>query len=330
MSDAQTATTATSATADAGTATQTTATTTAATTTATTAGATTTTQATTTTAAEQPKTWREDWRTALATVNGAVDDKRAKLLERVTSPEGMFQRWFDQQTAIDSGVFRKTTPFPEKGTPDEQAMWRREQGLPTDPKEYKLDGINIADPDKPLVEKFLTRLHGKNASPEIVKEALTTYYELRGEQVKMLEQHDGKNLATAEDTLRQAWPGADYTANMNAVEGFFTRLPESVGSLLKGARLPDGTLAMHKPELVQAFAALEREHFNPMGAIVPNTNDPLRAIEDELMEIKKLMRDDHSEYWRGPKDAEGRTAKERRFLELTNAQMRQGNKRAAA
>jgi hypothetical protein len=71
-----------------------------------------------------PPSWREDWRVALA----GGDERKARQLERYTSPEAWAKQAFDDRQRIRSGKAIAPEP-PEEATDIELAQWRRQAGI---------------------------------------------------------------------------------------------------------------------------------------------------------------------------------------------------------
>ena len=77
----------------------------------------------------------------------------------------------------------------------------------------------------------------------------------------------------------------------------------------------DGTLLGDSPNFARWVVSLGRE-MNPIGSVVPGSGtNAVQAVESEMAEIRKLMGDTNSEYWKGPKAAKMQD----RYLELQRA-----------
>src|SRR5690606_11096008 len=125
-------------------------------------------------------TWPTDWREQLA--NG--DEKLLSVLKRYTSPKSWSDAAFALRQKMSSGELKRAAPGKD-AKPEEIAAWRKEMGIPESPDKYDLTlegGLVIGDEDKPYISKFTERMHGKNASNEVVKEAVSAYYEIVEEQ----------------------------------------------------------------------------------------------------------------------------------------------------
>lgn len=228
---------------------------------------------------------------------------------------------------MSSGELKQNVPFPEKGTPEEQALWRKEAGIPEAPDKYEIklpDGIVLGDSEKPLVEAFLKRAHAKNMRPEHVNESLAAFYE---ERERRSEERRTKDIELAEkgsEELRSEW-GADYTRNKNLVSGLLDGAPEGVKDMIANGRLADQTPIMSNPNVLRWLVDLARQ-VNPAGSVLPGVagTNLGTAIGDEIAKIEKTMREDRPAYNRD-------TKMQARLRELYNArdQMAKGQKKAA-
>ena len=87
---------------------------------------------------------------------------------------------------------------------------------------------------------------------------------------------------------------------------------------LLGARLPTGEMLGNNPDALRWLSGLQRE-INPVATVVPGTGaNAMQAIETEISELKGLMGDRKSEYWKGPTAQKNQA----RYLELITAQQK--------
>jgi hypothetical protein len=236
--------------------------------------------------------WPDDWRKNIA----GDDEKSLKRLERFTDPKALFESYRALEKKLTSGEL-KQAKAPED--PEELKAWRKEAGIPETPDAYDLGGLEIDKTDKPLVDAFLTAMHGKNATPELVSTALATYYDLKAQEIQQRQEADTAARDETMAELMAEW-GGDYKRNVSMVNGLVEMAPEGVRDQLKSARLGDGTPLFSSPDALRYFAHLARE-INPAATVVPTGSDPMRATEGRIKEIETLMADRRSEYWQGPK-----------------------------
>ena len=248
-----------------------------------------------------PATWPEDWRTKVA----AGDEKLGKVFERYSSPEDVAKALVAAQRRLTSGELRST--LPKDATPEQLAAWRQENGIPDSPEGYDLSqlpgGLTIGEADKPLIEAFVKDMHGANASPELVKSAIASYYRLQEQQAGQLAQQDATVHQRAEDELRREW-GNDYRVNVNAMTALLDAAPAGVKEGLLGARLADGTLLGDNPTVLRWLAGMARE-MNPVATVMPGSGaNAMQAMSDEIASIEKTMREDPDKYWKGESGAQ--------------------------
>jgi len=118
--------------------------------------------------------WPDNWRERFS----SGDEKKAALAARYTSPEATFDALIAAQNKISSGNLKEVKPFPMKGTPDEQNVWRKENNLPESPDKYNLgEGVVIGESDKPYIDAFLKTAHAKNMTNEQVSAAIDWHFD---------------------------------------------------------------------------------------------------------------------------------------------------------
>ena len=119
---------------------------------------------------------------------------------------------------------------------------------------------------------------------------------------------------SAEDELRAEY-GPDYRRNVTIANQLLDNAPEGVKDRLLAARGPDGTPLGNDPALIRWLVGLSRE-LNPITTVVPGSGtNAVQAVESEIAEMRKMMGDRTSEYWKGPKAAQLQA----RYRDLTTA-----------
>jgi hypothetical protein len=238
----------------------------------------------------------DDWRVKLA----GGDEKELKRLARFASEADVYKAYRELEKKKDSGEFKR--PFPTDGTPEEITQWRKDNGIPETHDKYDLtfeSGLVIGDEDKPYIDKFLTEMHGKNASPEQVKAAIATYYDILGQQQQQQAEGDAAFKDESLEGLRSEW-GGDFKKNLAAVNNMLGSIPEETRLAFETARTADGKLIGNDPAIIKWLAATAYE-LNPAAAVMPSaTSNPGAAISDEIASIEKLVGDRSSTYWKGP------------------------------
>lgn len=231
-----------------------------------------------------PQDWPEDWRTRMS----GGDEKLLKRLERINSPKDVFQSWLEADKKINSAKLKPE--LPKNPTPEQVSAYRAALGVPEKPEGYdtKLEGYEIDDAHRPFVDDFLQRMHAKHASPELVKEALQTYYAINERQQVQMTALDNEAKKTTHAGLRQEW-GAEYDDNIAVIKTMLTTAPEGIDELVGSARLPDGTSIINNPVFVRWIASQARTLY-PLETIVPaGGGDKMEAIETEMRSIESKM-----------------------------------------
>lgn len=285
--------------------------------------------------------WGENWRETMA----GGDAQELARLGRFSAPNDIYRSFRELENKLHGGLLKHT--LRKDASEDEIKAWRVDAGIPPEAKAYwehmKFDdGLVIGDEDKPMFEQFFAAAHKGNYTPAQVKEAVRFYYDI--EEKRSAEQ-DEKDLATAratQDKLRAAWPGANYRANMNALDSLLVMLPPikmadgtqvAAKDVLMQARMPDGTPVGSSPELLQGFVYLATQ-LNPAATVVPaGTGDIGKSISDELASIKKEMRNRSGDYYKGEKvtvNGVSDTKMAHRYRELLTAQEAMKKKGAGA
>lgn len=263
-----------------------------------------------------------DWRKEIAGDNA----EWLKTLERFASPKAMFESYQSLRTRLSSGEYKEVKPFPEDGKPEEQAAWRKENGVPEKPEGYYEhlkfdDGLVIGDDDKPVVDDFLKAAHANNFPPDVAKAAVEWYFNQQDAAAEARAQADHDVAQKTVDALRAEW-GPEYRTNMNGMKALLETAPAGVKDRLMNARQADGTPVMSDPDTLRFLVGLYRQ-INPVTTVVPAGDDAAMAksIDDELAQIKDVMAKDRKRYNNDPKMQE-------RYRQLLGAKERLGRKAA--
>lgn len=263
--------------------------------------------------------WPDKWRELAS----AKDEKKLQRLSRYASPNAAIDALLAAQNKISESGLKE--PFPEKGTPEQQAAWREANSVPVAPDKYDLTGLPVNDDNKERVGEFLKFAHGLNLNQSQV----TNYLKWSSEAAKK----DDETLANSEkvlaeatqDTLRTEW-GADYKSNMNKIHGLLDTAPEGIKESFLGGRLASGEPIFANANALRWLANLALE-INPATTLVPASGgDIAGAVGDELTKIEKLMGNTNSEYWKGP----GAAKMQDRYRQLVDAKNKLAAKGKAA
>ena len=272
--------------------------------------------------ATAPSVFPENWVEILS--DG--DEKRAKRLGRFKSPLGLVDWLFNMDKKVRSGQLKEDNPFPDDGTDEDKAAWRKNAGLPEAADGYEMpEGLVVGDEDQPHIGKFLGKMFDRNASPDLVKDAITVYYDIQDDIAAARQEEDLAIKTKGEDKLREEL-GPKYREFVNDIINFLDMAPPGkvvdgerqpgVKERLMGGRLSDSTPIMSDVETLRFLHYVATE-LNPAHTVVdPSSGNVLESVETEIATIKDLMRDKQSEYYKGPK-AEGT---QKRYRELIEAQ----------
>lgn len=238
-----------------------------------------------------------DWRREFA----GDDEKFLNHLSKFNTPKDVAKLSFDFRQKLSSGEYKRNVPFPADGTPEEQAEWRTENGIPDSFEKYALpEGIVVGDEDRPIVNAFLETMHKSNVPEPAVKEAVKWYYQAQEQAAAQRAEEEKAQKIQTEEALR-AELGAEYRPIMKMTENFVkTRFGETLGDAM-----------LSSPELVKGFADIARE-INPAATIVPNSANPLKGVKDEIAKYREEMR--NPDKW--AKNTEG----QKRMVELLAAE----------
>lgn len=231
-------------------------------------------------------------------------DKLTKLVKRFNTLPDAVKALREAQRKISSGELK--APLPKNATPEQVAEWRRENGIPEKPEDYKIElpkGAVLGDADKPIVDGFVKAMHEKNTPPDVVNAAVAWYVQSQEERLQAMAESDKAYRAAMEDTLREEW-GSDFRANKDGVEAMVGQWPEEVRKALLTARTGEGFLIEH-PGVMRALADQARQLGFVGATVVPKGGDLGASVDQEIAAIEKSMFNEdgtkNSAYWKSDK-----------------------------
>lgn len=242
------------------------------------------------TAIKERGAFAPEWRQAIAEDN----PEHLKTLERFATPKALYESYNSLRSKISTGELKAISQFPDKGTPEQQASWRAEQGLPAKAEDYKLElpsGVVIGEDDKPFIKGFLDNAYAKNMSPAAVNATLTYWGEER------IRRQEAAAVATAqvkqetEDKLRIDW-GQEYRPTLNRIEGVLD------ANLPAGSPVRDKIMValQTEPDFAHFMANLALQ-VNPGSTLVPGgAEGQVKSITEWLTKADQLMRTDRKAY----------------------------------
>lgn len=254
--------------------------------------------------------WPANWRETIA--DG--DEKEAKRLNRFTDP-GALYKWNRELEKWKSSA--KLMPeLPQNPTPEQIAEYRKTLGVPEEPTKYydAIKNVVIGEDDRPIVNKFLEKMHAANANPQVVEAALGAFYEIQ--EAQQSADIDAQKLFKQEqdDILREKW-GPDYRTNIGAIRNMFAGMPEDLRDGFESWVDHDGNLLMNNASFLQWVGAVSRD-LNPTGTVVPaGQGDNAKSVDARLAEFSEMRRK-NIDAWSKNESAQ---AEERRLLEWKQA-----------
>lgn len=250
----------------------------------------------TTTATATPAAWADNWRDVLAEQAKPGDTKFRERLNRFGSPSEITKSWLAAEAKLSSGEYKPVSVYPDKGTPEQQAAWRKDNNVPDKPEAYEVklgNGMVVGEADKPVIEQFAKAVHGKNWSQQQFNDAVSTYYEIQDAQAAQIKAADDEYRGTTEEALRAEW-GGDYKPYTNAIDNFLGSLPDEVGALLANGRLADGRRIGADARVIKALKDIVFD-LNPAASLLP-AGAQRNGGADRLAEIRKMRQEDPNKY----------------------------------
>lgn len=250
---------------------------------------------------EGSTSWPADWREQF--VSGIEDaterEKALNVMKRYASPSEVAKANLSMRQRVSSGEY--TRQLPPDATEEQVKEWRAEQGLPETPDGYELpvtlDGKleDMDDNAKAVYQGWQKQFHDLNVKPEIATQLVEYANTIVEAQMEAQAEADAKRAEMSEDTLRTDW-GPDFRNNLALAKGVLSKsLGEEGMKSFLDARLPDGTLMKHSPEIAKFLVDAAR------GSGLTSSYEGGAAVgEQDLMakkaEIEGLLKTNMAEY----------------------------------
>ncbi|MES9841220.1 MAG: hypothetical protein ABW134_11760 [Candidatus Thiodiazotropha endolucinida] len=229
----------------------------------------------------------DDWRKQIA----GDDEKRLKQMERYTDLPALIKAGFEAKDRISKGEI--SNGLPENPTDEQLAAWREANGVPEAPDKYefKLDeGLVMGEADKRIAEGVREVAHQLNIPNESLSALNNAMMKGREAEAQAKSNQDGLDKQACDRQLQEAW-GGDYQTNVNLALNQVSQLPESVRENFINARMADGKGLMNSPEIMNWLVDIQRK-VNPVGTVVPNSNNPMQDMNTEIAKLEARMGDD--------------------------------------
>lgn len=259
-----------------------------------------------------PQQWPDDWRQQIA----GDDEKALNQLGRYATPADIWTKARALEQRISSGELQDQSPFPDKGTEDEQAAWRAERNLPDAPDKYEISR-EMEKEDREQLQGFLEFAHTKNMTPGQVNDMIDFFYQKLDQDTELMTEGDKAAQQAADDALRAEW-GNEYRGYMNRIDSLVDMIGGDAKESFLNARLEDGTQLKSSPEIMK-FLLNSSLQMYPHTTPPPPGGDTMSSIQDELDQIKDVMKTDRKKYNADEK-------MQARYRELLAAQERMGPK----
>lgn len=216
-----------------------------------------------------------------------------KQLERYQTPEAAGKALQAAQARIKEGF--KSEPFPDKGTPEQQAAWRTQNSVPDKADAYLAnvgEGIVIGEDDKEIFQSFAEKLHAANLPQSAMNAAAQWYMEWQEERQTAVEDLNRQRITELDDELATKYGPAEYRLSKNnistALSQFFS---EGAVQKMQGAMVGEYGLFNDK-EILEGFMQMART-IHPPHLPVGHGNDPGKSIDARLAELDAMRKSNY-------------------------------------
>lgn len=262
-----------------------------------------------------PETWRDD------IVSGMnLEPSQANVLGRYATFPKFVESFFHQHKKISAGEAATPASLPENATTEQVAEYRTKLGVPQTPEEYKVtldEGLVLSDEDTRIVGEVFKVAHDGLVKPDVMSKMVNAMLAARETETEVVMAQHGIDQQTTTRVLKDTWK-SDYASNQNITMSAVNRLPDTVRDDVMSAVLPDGKMLFNSPEVMVWLCDIARE-LNPAATVLPNSNDPVAGVREELKALEEQMRVDPSAWAR---NADGH----KRYQELAEAEERMNKK----
>ena len=258
--------------------------------------------------------WRESYVARMKANAEKAGDKSfdgGKLLgrlQRYGSFDAALDALIGAQNKISSGELKAVQPFPAKGTEEQQAAWRKAQGLPEKPDGYEIklpDGVVLGEQDQPFVDAFKEAALKAHMTPAQVSAAVGWYLDTVQQQEAARHEADVELRDQVEDALRAEWAG-DFRRNKAMIEAFLDQGGAEIKEAFLNARLADGTPLASDLRVLRFLMDRARETIDAATVVPGDAASMGKSIDDEIRQIKGWMgaprgSEEGKKYWGDPR-----------------------------
>lgn len=232
---------------------------------------------------ESKSDFGDDWKQKMA----GNDEKLLKIIDKFKTPQEALSAYKELQSQ-----FSKTRPIPElpkDATPEQIKEYREQVGIPETWDKYDTnldDGVVINEFDKPIVDSFLKEAHQMNLRQSEVKKSLQAYFKMANARNADLIKQAELQTAEVAQQLEKEW-GSTYKDNLSLISNHLSKeIGESEVEKLNSAVLPDGTLLINNPKLLN-YLLKDAKSSNMSHTITPNTQQ-YTSMLDRKAEIERI------------------------------------------
>lgn len=247
-----------------------------------------------------PDNWREEMAKGVGGADAKAVEKELNRLKMFSSPTDVYKSQRELEGKLSRGEFK--APLPTDPTPEQLADYRKANGIPETPDKYEVklaNGLTLAEQDRPVLDAFKKDMHDLNAPPAIVNAAVNRFMEMQTAQAAAQLEKFSNDKTNTEQTLQKEW-GGEYKKNINIVtsgiQTFFGSQADAVMNAIGG----DGRPLMSNPDVLKAFNMLARQANPAAGLELPAGMNSAKSVDGRITELRKMMGQDGSDYWRGP------------------------------
>lgn len=251
---------------------------------------------------ETPQTWPSTWREELLGGQSAIEGNEAaakefERLKRMSSPGDLWKSYRNLEAKLSTQQPRieYDPDMPE----NKLAEWRKQEGIPASPKDYKLefeDGLVVGELDQPKIDSFLEFAHQNNIPESHVKSAVKWYIDSQSQESEGFQQKVADQKHETLAMLKAEW-GPEFTGNINAIGELFVDNPE-IKDILMGARGADGLPIGNNDQVVRWAVNLAKQ-INPAATFtLPGGEGGVKGLENRIKEIETMMRKDPDSYYK--------------------------------